>query len=266
MRRAASTLTFPFTSTFAFTFALALAFPSAAHAFGAGVFGFSGKPPAQSCTMCHSGGAAPQVTLSGPSALAAGQTATYTIDIVTGASTAHAGFDIATSAGALATIAQTNESWLNSGEITHTRNWPKGSTIQLMFQLTAPAAPGPLTIFATALDSDGVDDTGGDGAASTTFAVDVQAPPDLAGADFAGAPLPDLAQVDAVSSATMMPPPQVDMGPRRDEPRWACDASGAGAASTGAVIVVLVLVASRFRINREIRRSRGQKRKTICPL
>ena len=202
MRRAASTLTFPFTSTFAFTFALALAFPSAAHAFGAGVFGFSGKPPAQSCTMCHSGGAAPQVTLSGPSALAAGQTATYTIDIVTGASTAHAGFDIATSAGALATIAQTNESWLNSGEITHTRNWPKGSTIQLMFQLTAPAAPGPLTIFATALDSDGVDDTGGDGAASTTFAVDVQAPPDLAGADFAGAPLPDLAQVDAVSSAT----------------------------------------------------------------
>src|SRR4051812_46557159 len=85
----------------------------AAHAYSAGVFGYSGKPPAASCTECHSG-SAPTVKLDGPASLAPGETATYTFDVVTGASNRFAGFDIATSDGALGAIVQNNASFLNN--------------------------------------------------------------------------------------------------------------------------------------------------------
>jgi hypothetical protein len=204
---------------------LLLPLPRIASGYGAGVFGYSGKPPAQSCNECHSGGAAPDsVALIGPTTLSPGEKATFTLDVITGASTAHVGFDIAASAGTLAKISgQPNESFVNSGEITHTKNWPKGATVQLMFSLTAPDTPGTLTLFVNALRSDGVDDTGGDRAAGATLDVSVSAP-DLAGADLAGEPLLDLSTVDAVSSATTVKPmPTTSPGPPRDEAHWACD-------------------------------------------
>jgi hypothetical protein len=225
---------------------LLLSLPRIASGYGAGVFGYSGKPPSQSCNDCHSGGLAPDsVTLSGPTMLGAGEKATFTLDVVTGASTAHVGFDIAASAGTLAKIAgQPNESFVNSGEITHTKNWPKGATVQLMFSLTAPDTPGTVTLFVNALRSDGVDDTGGDRAAGATLDVTVSAPPDLAGADLAGEPLLDLSTVDAVSSATTVKPtPTTSPGPPRDEAHWACDCrvGGRSAPAPSALPVLLPL-------------------------
>jgi hypothetical protein len=220
-------------------FCVAAFLPAVAHGFGAGVFGYSGKPPAQTCNECHSGGAAPTVTLSGPVALAVGESATYAIDIVTGASTAAVGFDIAADQGALAVVpGQTNASWLNSGEITHTKDWPKGKEVRLMFQFTAPAAAGTATIYATGLHSDGVDDPGGDQAASTTLAVTVGG---------TAAPL-DLAGVDAISAATEKPAP--DAGAHKDEPTWGCHFGG-GATSGAALITAAILAVALLRRRRE---------------
>src|SRR5947209_3426783 len=114
---------------------------SRAWGYGAGVSGYSGRPPAQSCNECHTGGTPPQsVTLSGPPALRPGQQATYTLDVVTAASDTTVGFDIAASAGTLGIVAgQANASYLDGGEVTHTKSWPRGKTVQLMFTLTAPA-------------------------------------------------------------------------------------------------------------------------------
>ncbi len=211
-----------------------------AHAFGAGVFGYSGKPPAQSCSECHSGGAAPMVSFEGPASLLAGETATYAIDVVTGASTSCAGFDVATSAGALATVPQTNESLLNSGEISHTKNWPKGKTVRVMFNLTAPAQDGPLTLFATALDSDCVDDTSGDSPGSATYAVTVSTP--APNADLSS--MPDLLAMDAISSATEHPKPKP--GPVTNEARWACGVSD-GTSLSGAALALAALLALALR-------------------
>ncbi len=216
----------------------AAALPSPAHGFGAGVFGYSGKPPAESCNQCHSGGTAPTVTLSGPPSLAFGQTATYSIDIVTGASSHKVGFDIATDQGALAVVNQTNESWLNSGEITHTKNWAQGKEVRVMFNLTAPSTTGILTLYGTALNSDGVDDPSGDAAAAATLQVEVSA---------TGAPF-DLSTLDAISNATEKPTPQ-DMGPPKDEARWACS-FGEGAAASGLAFVAAALMALALRRRR----------------
>jgi hypothetical protein len=248
MRRAATT-----------TALLALACAGRAYGFGAGVSGFSGKPPAQPCSRCHGGGPAPSsVTLSGPARLSPGQSATYTLDIVTGASTAHAGFDVATSAGTIKAIAgQPNESYIAGGELTHTKNWPQGETVQLRFELVAPSLAGPLTLYVNALQSDGVDDTGGDGTAGATLAVDVAEPADLAGVDLAGTPPPDLLPPpDAISSATeVKPTPQPAAVPPHNEPKWACDCRiggqgrdlGAGAA---ALLAPLLLAARAWRRRR----------------
>jgi hypothetical protein len=228
-----------------FSLVVLVALPRLAFGYGAGVFGYSGKPPAQSCSQCHGGGAGPSsVTLSGPTALGAGEKATYTLDVVTGASTAHVGFDVAASDGTIAKIAgQLNESYVDSGELTHSKNWPKGATVQLMFSLTAPATAGTVTLYVNALRSDGVDDTGGDGVGGATLDVTVSAPSDLAGADLAGDVL-DLAAVDAVSSATaVMPSPMTNAGPPHDEAHWSCDCrvGGRRAPPLGSLVVVAPL-------------------------
>jgi len=117
--------------------------PARAWGWGAGISGFSGRNGA-TCSECHFGGTAPMVTLSGPASLLAGQTATYTLDVITGASTAKVGFDVAAEAGTLGTVAgQPNESWIDNGELAHTKNWPSGKTVQVQFTFTAPADPGP---------------------------------------------------------------------------------------------------------------------------
>lgn len=229
--------------------------PAQAWAWGAGISGYSGHNGA-TCTECHDGGTAPMVMLSGPVALLTGQSGTFTLDVVTGASTAKVGFDVAASAGTLSAIAgQPNESWVIGGEVAHTKNWPSGKTVQLKFTFTAPPDPGPLTLYLAALQSDGVDDRAGDGTASTTLPVDVFAPGDLAGADLAGADLGELLDLapDAVSTATTVQPMvRPDAGPPRDEARWACDcrvaAHGAPPdAGPPLLLIIALLIWNRWR-------------------
>ena len=226
MSRASLGLACLFTATIA---------PSTAHAFLAGVFGFSGKPPAQSCSGCHSGGPTPTVALrrvGGPEVLAPGESGTYELDIVTGASARHAGWDIAASDGTLAVVAgQPNESYVNNGELTHNKNAPAGETVALKFTFTAPAQTGPVTLFATGLSTDGADNTANDAQAATTLEIkvaDPTPPPDLLGLDLFGVDLaepPDLSEpLDAISSATQVDrPSSPDLGPPRNEPTWSCD-------------------------------------------
>lgn len=228
--------------------------PARAFGFGAGVFGFSGKPPAASCTNCHNGGPTPTVTLSGPTTLALGATGTYTLDIVTGASGRSAGFDVATSDGVIGKVPQANATWVNNGELSHTKAWPKGATVQVQLTLTAPLTGGPVTLYATGLSSNGADDTVDDGTASTTLQVNIEGGADLAGFDLSDGL--DLSTIDAVSSATPMQPQmaQIDLGPPHDEARWACacelgrsndDARGTRGALLAAVAFALLAFVRR---------------------
>ena len=230
-----------------------VAWAGSARAYSAGVFGYSGKPPAHACTDCHSGGAAPPVTLNGPSTLTPGESAVYTLDVVTGASTRSAGFDVAVSDGQLAMIAQNNATFLNNGEISHKLPLARGQTVQVRFQLIAPSSPGALTLFATALSADGDGTTSGDGTASATLQLTVEPAPDLAGLDLAGF---DLATVDAITSATSAAEPSPshpDLGPPHDEPRWACgcrvgargDEDGAGALVLALALLLMMATRSR---------------------
>lgn len=207
-------------------------------AYTTGVSGYSGKDM-QTCTACHAPAAAkPSATLSGPGSLAAGGTGTYQLVIDTDVNSAasvkrQAGFDVATSGGALGTLDQTNPTRLIAGELSHTNALPQAKTVAVSFTLTAPQEGGTVTLFAAALSADGDGTNKGDSTATTTLDVQViapAAPDDLAGVDQLGvdlaesAPPPDLSQaVDAISSATAATPMvSHDLGPPRDELRWSC--------------------------------------------
>src|SRR4051812_20331341 len=115
-----------------------------------GISGASGKS-GTICNRCHSGGATPTVSLSGPSTLAVGGHATYTFTITGGAAVA-GGLDAALddaslAAGAsLATVSPHTQ--LLNGEVTHTQpNDFSGGF--LSFQLAGhapPAAPNARTL------------------------------------------------------------------------------------------------------------------------
>jgi hypothetical protein len=238
--------------TRAFVVAAVLGLAAQAHAFSAGITGYSGKPPAQSCGQCHMGGPAPTtVRLNGDDTIFAGETRTFSFDVVTAASGVgrRVGFDVATSAGTLGTVVQTHASRLNGDELTHTAQIPQAATVTLQFTLTAPSAGGPLTLYLGAVSGDGAAGAGGDGVGTAEKTVTVVEPEDLAGvdlfgADFAGvdfAPPPDLSGVDAISSASA---PAGDLGraPPRDEPRWACDCRFGGARDAAPPLSAILFV------------------------
>src|SRR5438132_3777199 len=107
-----------------------------AHA--AGFTGYSGKQ-GMNCNQCHTGGAAPTVTVTGPSSLMVGASATYTVTI-TGGAAVRGGFNAATSAGGL--IAGANGKVV-SGEVTHTAPQPfSAGSLAFSFTLQAPMQAG----------------------------------------------------------------------------------------------------------------------------
>jgi MYXO-CTERM domain-containing protein len=201
-----------------------LALDGTAHGFGGGVSGYSGKPGSGSCNDCHSGGPAPTTKLTGPAQLAPGEQQTYTLEVATGSATRCVGFDVAASDGTIGTVSQKNESVLQNNELTHTRNWPKGDPVQVQFSLTAPAAPGMVTLFANGLNSDCNDDSAGDNAAPATLAVAVVG----AAVDLAGTVPPDMAAPPVKNGA-------------HDEARWDCGCRVGGDAGSPPIVVVLVL-------------------------
>lgn len=182
-------------------FAVASLVPAAARANSSGVAGYSGKPninaPAgESCNQCHSGGTAPTLSWMGPTTLAAGQTAEYTLVVSTGASRAAAG--IAATDGVVLTPVQNVIDAF--GEMV--QNAPvavAGGQATFRFTVKAPASGTTLRLWAVGLAANNNGATSGDRAAHGTRDVTVTggapAPAD-AGSDGsatpgdAGSPLP----------------------------------------------------------------------------
>lgn len=130
-------------------------------AFSDGINGRTKKSGAPGCT-CHGTTATGSVSviISGPAAVAAGDTATYSIKLF-GGPLAAGGVDIAAQTGTLQTSYLESQLQLMSGEITHTS--PKlstgGDTIRWTFKYKAPNTPNMKdSIYATA---NSVNNTGG---------------------------------------------------------------------------------------------------------
>jgi len=133
-----------------------------------GITGYSGKSGSY-CNACHSGGAVPTVTISGPATAIAGSVSTYTLTIKGGPLAAGA-CDIAASAGTLG--AGTGDSIKNS-ETTGGPTAPTGSSVSFPFTWTAPAAGGSYTIYGAGNSVNLNGSTSGDGANATQFSITV---------------------------------------------------------------------------------------------
>ncbi|MCK6613888.1 MAG: T9SS type A sorting domain-containing protein [Ignavibacteriaceae bacterium] len=116
------------------------------YASSAGVTGVTRKN-GDGCN-CHGGqSGAVQVSINGPASLAAGQTGDYSV-VITGGPLVRGGTNIAVSAGTLELIAGEGTR-LSNGEITHTSpKTPVSGSVTFNFKFTAPAVPGPVTMFA----------------------------------------------------------------------------------------------------------------------
>jgi MYXO-CTERM domain-containing protein len=137
-----------------------------------GVAGYTGKPnfsapQGESCTTnCHGGGASPNVSITGPSSIAAGQSAEYSLIVATGSPRA-AGAVAATDGVKLANVSGLADSF---GELV--QNAPMnvgGGQATFRFRVTAPLSGNSLRLWAVGLAAGGgVGSTGGDGAAQIT--------------------------------------------------------------------------------------------------
>ena len=139
--------------------------PRSANAHSNGMSGYSGKS-GPTCTTCHSTGAKPTVTISGPTSVTSGSTNTYTLTV---GGSGNGGLDVASSIGSF--IAGTGTQVMN-GEITHTS---PSSSHSWTFSWTAPTvtANTSATLYGAAIDSF----SGGTGTTTLTTTVMAPAPP-----------------------------------------------------------------------------------------
>jgi hypothetical protein len=134
------------------------------------ITGYSGKSGSY-CNSCHSGGAIPTVTISGPATVAPGSVSNYTLTI-TGGPLAAGACDIAASGGTCA--AGTGDSVKNS-EIVGGGTAPSGSPLSVSFPFTwtAPATAGSYILYGAGNSVNNNRSTSGDGAQATQFTVTV---------------------------------------------------------------------------------------------
>lgn len=125
-----------------------------------GRVGVSGNPNSGNgftCIRCHSGGEVPSVFIDGPTAVAPGETSTYTLRIVGGQEVA-GGLNVSATSGALApppgaTDVQLMPWILNDGtpteELTHTepKEVDEAGVIAFSFNWTAPDEPGMAILY-----------------------------------------------------------------------------------------------------------------------
>jgi hypothetical protein len=131
------------------------------------------------CPMCHGGGALPSVVLGGPTAVAPGSTADYTLTVFGGGTQNFGGFNVAAPLGALSTGGafalgtQAVTGLLGLVEITHSA--PKQAdflnAVEFSFRWTAPAAFTSVTLrgWGNAVNHNG--SPSGDGAVLATLEV-----------------------------------------------------------------------------------------------
>ena len=130
--------------SFSFMTLAALFLSISAHAYSGGISGFSGKS-GSTCTVCHSTGTPPTVTISGPATVASGSTNTYTLTV---SGTGNGGLDVAATAG---TFTPGSNTQVMGGEITHSS---ATSNHSWMFSWTAPTVTATTTetMYGAAID------------------------------------------------------------------------------------------------------------------
>jgi len=119
------------------------------YSYGNGVAGRTLKGSTPGCT-CHqsSSTAAVLVSVTGPATLAPGATGTYTLSVSRSSGTfSTGGVDIAVSSGTLALASGSTGLKISAGELVHSAKFTGATT--KTFTLTAPATPGPITIYCT---------------------------------------------------------------------------------------------------------------------
>lgn len=126
-----------------------LTLSSVAAANSGGLAGYTGKPNAsnpngQSCNGCHTGGAAPTVTLNGPASMAAGSMAEFTLNVTGNGATA--GGVAATDGVKLTAGSGFRDSF---GEMVQSA--PQGGSGVFKFTVTAPASGGTIKLWAVGL-------------------------------------------------------------------------------------------------------------------
>jgi hypothetical protein len=197
-------------------------FSSSAGANSGGVAGYTGKPNAaapqgESCNQCHGGGTAPTVALAGPTSLAAGQSAEYSLVVTTGQIRA-AGAIAATDGVVLAPVSNLRDSF---GEMVQNAPvTPANGQATFRFRVTAPMTGTTVRLWAVGLAANGAG-TAGDRATHTTQDITI-----TGGA--APAPAPD---AGAGQGGGDPPPSTPDAGggaPDDEEP-----SSGTGGGATG---------------------------------
>jgi MYXO-CTERM domain-containing protein len=136
-----------------------------------GVAGYTGKPNAaapqgESCsTNCHTGGTQPTVTINGPSSLAAGQSAEYTLVVSTNAARVGAGV-AATDGAVLANVTGLRDSF---GELVQNAPVaPSGGQATFRFTVKAPMTGTAIKLWAVGLAANNNGGTSGDAARQTT--------------------------------------------------------------------------------------------------
>lgn len=153
---------------------LGFAMPGTALAFSGGISGYSGNPATNggaTCTLCHSGGIVPSVSLSGPNSVAPGSTHTYTLTISGGQEVA-GGLDVSVTGGML-TVSAAGTKLLNN-EITHTASKPAANgEVTFSFDWTAPVS-GSVTMYAAGNSVDGQSGAQGDNSAATQLSIAVE--------------------------------------------------------------------------------------------
>ena len=157
-------------------------------AFSSGITARSGNPATNGglfCNSCHAGGAAPEVTLTGPSLVATGSTHDLVLAIRGGQEVA-GGLDVSATGGTLFPIDPGTR--LQNGEITHLspRNVDAQGTVSFTVRWTAPSTPGTVTLYAAGNSVNRNFGPSGDLAATTTQVINVAdtvpAPGEAAGA------------------------------------------------------------------------------------
>lgn len=122
--------------------------PRLLHAMPSGFTGRTLLTSSSGCSNCHgsSANSGVQATITGPSVVPPGQTASFTIRVTFGSGTsASAGVDIAVSSGTLSPVS--SQLQLSGSEITH--NTRLNRQTDYTFNYTAPASGSTVTIYAT---------------------------------------------------------------------------------------------------------------------
>jgi predicted outer membrane repeat protein len=142
-----------------------------------GIWSFSGNPATQGgaiCTMCHSGGAVPLVTLAGPTVVDPGTVNSYVLTIRGGQQVA-GGLDVSVTGGSL--IATDPLTQILNSELAHTmpKNADSSGSVSWGFRWQAPATAGSATRYGAGNSVNNAQGSNGDNAAAAVLDIMVGA-------------------------------------------------------------------------------------------